>query len=353
MRPVENSSVSPAPGRPPAPVPRIVAALTAREKARFLDGILPRYDFSPRIEFAGEQDLQPDRWAERLEAWQPGVLITGWSTPPLPAAWLLRDGCPLRYVCHTVGSVRHLVPRAFIERGGVVTNWGERISGQVAEHGLLLALAALRNQAAWGPFIARPVAGRQISDLRTRSLFGLRVGIHGFGGVARALLPLLQPFGVTIAVHSAGVPDEVITRHGVRPVASLVELFATSEVLFECESLTPASRGFVSAAVLAALPDDAVFVNIGRGGVVDDEALVREGASRRLRLALDVVTDEPLTPASPHVSVPDIILSPHIGGPTLDRYADCGAHALANLALYLAGTRPPEAVSVAMYDRAT
>jgi len=353
MRPVENSSPTPAPDRAPESAPRIVAAVTPRERARFLAGALTRHDFGSRIEFAEERDLAPDRWAGRLEAWRPEILISAWSTPLLPEAWLLQAGCPLRYVCHVVGSVRNLLPRAFIERGGIVTNWGERISGQVAEHGLLLALAALRNQAAWGPFVARPVAERQIADLRTRSLFGLRVGIHGFGAVARALLPLLRPFGGAISAYSAGVPDGIIDRHAVRPAASLVELFATSDVLFECESLTPASRGFVSASVLAALPDDAVFVNIGRGGVVDDEALVREGAAGRLRLALDVVADEPLTPASPHVSVPGSILSPHIGGPTLDRYADCGAHALANLALYLAGTRPPEAISLAVYDRAT
>lgn len=351
MSSVEKPLSSPPPA--PAAAPRIVAALTAAERTRFLAPVLARYDFASRIEFAEEAEFHPDRWADLLERRRPAILVSGWSTPRLPESWLARPDCPLRHVCHVVGSVRQLVPRSFIERGGVVTNWGESISGQVAEHGLLLALAALRNLGAWPAFIARPVARRGIADLRTRSLSGLRVGLHGFGSVARALLPLLQPFNVSVAAYSAGVPVGIFERHGVRPAPTLTALFAESDVLFECESLTPATREFVSAAVLAALPDDAVFVNIGRGGIVDDAALVREGRSGRLRLALDVVTDEPVTPASPYAAVPGIVLSPHIGGPTLDHYADCGAQALANVALILAGIRPPDAISLEIYDRAT
>ncbi len=332
---------------------RIVAALTARERALFIEESLTATGLNTPITFAAEGELSPDGWARQLEAWQPEILVTGWSTPPLPEAWLNRSDCPLRYVCHVAGSVRNLVPRRFIERGGLVTNWGERISGQVAEHGLLLALAALRNQASWLPYIHRPLSGRQITDLRTRTLFGLRVGLHGFGSVARALLPLLQPFGVTVSAFSAGVPAAIFAQHGVRAMPSLGQLFAESDVLFECESLTPSTRGTVSAAVLAALPDDAVFVNIGRGAVVDDAALVQEGRSGRIRLALDVVSAEPLTPASPFVSVPGIVLSPHIGGPTLDRYADCGHHALANVARVLDGAEPVGRIDLACYDRAT
>jgi phosphoglycerate dehydrogenase-like enzyme len=339
--------------KPPATPPRIVAALTGRERTLFLERALAQAGFRYPIVYADERDLAADRWPQQLEAWQPEILITAWSTPRLPESWLTHPGCSLRYVCHVVGTVRHLVPRAFLERGGLVTNWGERISAQVAEHGLLLALAALRNQAAWVSFIARPLAGRQITDLRTRTLFGLRVGLHGFGNVARALLPLLQPFNVSVAAYSTGVPEEIFTQAGVRSVPTLSALFAESDVLFECESLTPSTQGTVTAALLAALPTGAIFVNIGRGGVVDDEALVREGVSGRLRLALDVVSVEPLTPASPFVAVPGIVLSPHIGGPTYDRYPDCGEHALANVARVLDGLPPLGAITPAMYDRAT
>ncbi|MFZ5496739.1 MAG: hydroxyacid dehydrogenase [Verrucomicrobiota bacterium] len=344
---------SPAASAARLPVTRIVAALTARERELFLQGALARHAFAPRIRFADDRDLSPAVWPARLEEWQPEVLISAWHTPPLPGAWLARPDCPLRYLCHVTGSVRQIVPRTFIERGGCVTNWGESISGQVAEHGLLLMLAALRSQAGWADFIARPVNGRQITDLRTRTLFGLRVALHGFGSVARALVPLLKPFGVSLTAWSAGVPAEHYAQHGVRAAASLPVLFAGADVLVECESLTPATAGTVTGELLALLPDDAVFVNIGRGAVVDEAALLREAESGRLRIALDVSAAEPLTPDSPVVRSGRVILSPHIGGPTADRYADCGARALDNLGRFLDGRPLGSALSLAAYDRAT
>lgn len=334
-----------------SPRPRIVAALTARERQLF-------FRDTAESELAdwlwlGDDALAAADWSDRITRLQPAVLVTGWSTPALPESWLRRSDCRLRLVCHVTGSVRRLVPRGFLEQGGVVTNWGATVSPQVAEHGLLLALAALRHTARWRSFIARPAGERRIEELETRTLFQRRIGLHGFGSVARALVPLLQPFGAEVTAYSAGVPPELMRAAGVRPAASLDELFAGSEVLFECEALTPATEQSVTASLLARLPDDAVFVNIGRGRIVDEAALLREAAARRVRVALDVVALEPLTFGSPFVSLPDVILSPHIAGPTTDRYHQCGAFALANLRAFLAGAVPPAAISLAGYDRAT
>mgnify|MGYP003649475059 CR=1 FL=1 len=333
--------------------PHIVVALSKRDLDLFLHPALIASPFEAQITFIEEADLITEGWAQRIEAMQPTVLVTGWTTPPLRAAWLAADDCPVRYVCHVTGSVRQLVPRAFLERGGIVSNWGPHVSNQVAEHGLLLALAALRSVPDWAAFIARPPTARHITDLNTRSLFGRRVGLHGFGSIARALLPLLRPFGVTVVAFSAGVPHEIMLQHDVQPAASLAELFAGADVLFECESLLASTAGTVSDAVLAALPDQAVFVNIGRGGVVDHTALLQEADRGRLRVALDVADEDPLTAESLLVRSGRIILSPHIAGPTKDRYAACGALALHNLREFLEGRCPPQAISLAAYDRAT
>lgn len=330
---------------------RIVAALTARERQLFFgdsaDGELADWHW------LGDDDLAAPDWSAQVARLQPDVLVTGWSTPALSEDWIRRGDCRLRVVCHVTGSVRRLVPRIFLERGGIVTNWGGTVSAQVAEHGLLLALAALRNTARWHRFIARNVSGRRIEELETKTLFQRRVGLHGFGSVARALVPLLKPFGAEVTAYSAGVPPELMHAEGVRPAASLEELFAGSEVLFECEALTPATEQSVTASLLARLPDDAVFVNIGRGRVVEEPALLREATTGRLRIALDVVALEPLTFASAFTSLPDVILSPHIAGPTTDRYRQCGAFALANLHAFRHGAVPPGAISLASYDRAT
>lgn len=331
--------------------PRLVAALSADELRLFLDGAVAR---------PGDA-LHPVTWldaseftADRIAALNPHVLLSAWSTPPLSPAWLGAPRCALRYVCHLTGSVRKLVPRAFLERGGLVSNWGDVPAGDVAEHALLLALATLRNLPAW------PVANtrlhetvRRIESLRPRSLFGRRIGLHGFGRVARALLPLVRPFGGEIAAFSAGVPEAAMRAAGVRPCGSLPELFARSEMLFECEGLTPATAGIVDENILAALPDGAAFVNIARGEIVDETALLREVVAGRLRVALDVVSGVAVAERRARFQAAGAVLSPHIAGPTLDRYAHCGELARANLARFLRGEPVQAAVTLEDYDRAT
>ncbi|HWL54239.1 MAG TPA: hydroxyacid dehydrogenase [Chthoniobacteraceae bacterium] len=294
-------------------------------------------------------------WESLLAGFSPSVVMTGWSTPRLPAALVGDEGSPLRYICHLTGSVRRVVPREFIERGGLVSNWGGEISHSVAEHTLLLALAALRNLPAWRPYTAQP--GRTLLDrsrfLATRSLQGRRVGIHGFGSVARRLLRLLAPFEVSCEVYSAGVAPDSIHRHGAEPAGSLPALFRRSEVLFECEALTPATVNSVTREMLSLLPEGAVFINVARGALVDEAALLDLARRGRLRVGLDVLRDEPVSPSSPFWETPNVVLSPHIGGPTHDLYPRCGAFALDNIRRYLSGERPGGVVDLEVYDRTT
>jgi phosphoglycerate dehydrogenase-like enzyme len=305
-----------------------------------------------RVIWPDDKDLTDAQWKNFLQRHAPTILLTGWNTPPLPLAWLEAPDCPLRYVCHLTGSVRRAVPRSFVARGGLVTNWGTFAGRFAAEHALLLALAALRNLGSWRPFIAQPIAVRASESIGTRTLYNRKVGIHGFGSIARALITLLQPFGVTVHVYSAGVPEPLLQREGVVACGSLEELFLRSEILFECEALTPTSEMSVTAATLAALPDGAVFVNVGRGRVVDEAALVREAASGRIRVAVDVLADD-MTDATALLLVPDAILSPHIAGPSHDQYRRCGERALQNIGRYVNGESPLSRVTLEIYDRST
>lgn len=312
-------------------------------------------DFPPREDrkyfhfLPGESD-----WETWLRQTEPEILITGWTTPPLPQSWLDDPDCPLRYVCHLTGSVRALVPRCFLERGGLVTNWGALVAPAVAEHALLLALMALRNQSAWTDNIHLQDSTRPPAYLLgTRSLYGRSVGIHGFGQVARELIHLLRPFGVSMFAYTQGVPPEAIRHHYVTPCSSLAELFSQSQIFFECEALNAETVGCVTADKLALLPDQAVFVNVGRGLVVDEFALLRESANSRIRVALDVVTNEPLDSENPFFSHAGSVLSPHIAGPTADNYRACSINAFNNIECYLSGLPLKAVISVAVYERST
>ncbi len=333
---------------------RVLFAFDEHEREAFFpEGIPALADTETRWKPDGS--LTPAAWLALLEEFQPTVIVSCWSTPALPTAFVAETSS-LRYVCHLVGSARNLVPRVFLERGGLLTNWGAIAGKPVAEHALLLALSSLRNKAAWRPLITGPRAQPWRSAtmrLKPRSLFGRRVGLHGFGHVARSLVELLRPFNVHIAAYSDGVPPSLMRNLGVTPCDSLVELAAHSEVFFGCEALNARTATSVNARVLAALPDNAVFVNVGRGGVVDEPALLREGATGRIRLALDVVTREPLAADSPFLTVPDAIISPHIGGPTYDHFPDCGQLALDNLSRFFRGEPLDALITPELYDRST
>ncbi|MBN8708397.1 MAG: hypothetical protein BGO12_11065 [Verrucomicrobia bacterium 61-8] len=331
---------------------RLLFAISRREQELFLPAFRPDSLGQVAMEWHDPLDAV-ESWPDALRRFRPTVLVACWSTPLLPEP---TPGQPSpRYICHLAGSVRNVVPRWFIERGGIVSNWGNAVCEQVAEQALLLALSALRNAPGWRTYIRdyAPLHASPALVLKTRSLYGRRVGIHGFGRIARALLELLHPFRVDVVVYSEGVPPEYILAHGATPLDTLEELFSQSEVLFECEALTPQTHLSVTRTLLAALPDDAVFVNVGRGLTVDESALEEEAASGRLRVAVDVVHEEPVTESTSLFAIETAILSPHIGGPTSDEHPRCGKFALSNIQRYLSGQPIQARVTLEAFDRST
>lgn len=332
---------------------RVFVAMPRRIRERFF-GAGPIFaDNFPLPVAVAEPEPEAREWEYQLRQLAPEVLVSGWGTPPIPRAWLDHPGCPLRYVCHSAGAVRGLVPRPFLERGGIVTNWGTMVARPVAEHALLLALAALRELPAWAPHLRRPQEEREDALFATRSLTGKRVGIHGFGAIARELVTLLRPFDVKAAVYAPGVPAALVREAGAEPCATLVELCRRSDVFFECEALTPATQGSLSAEAIDAFPPDAVFVNVGRGRVVDEAALLAAARERRLRLAVDVVAEEPIAADSLWLRLEGVLVSPHIAGPTRDEEARIADRVRSNVHNYLTGAALEGKVTLEIYDRST
>ena len=305
------------------------------------------------VAWANDRDLEESRWEKVLREARPDILVTCWSTPPLPEAWLGEPDCPLAYICHVTGTVRDIIPRSYLERGGKVTNWGGLAGRDVAEHALLLGLAALRRMPLWKGLCVKAGGKPGSVLLETRTMHGRRVGLHGFGSVARSLVQLLKPFNVALAAYSRGVPGAAMRAAGVEPCQTLEELFSRSEVVFEVEALTPESMGSVNERTLAALPDGAVFVNVGRGHVTEEAALMREAASGRIHMALDVLWEEP-PPLNPPIGrFSNVLVSPHIAGPTYETLPECGIMALRNIERYLRGERLEAEVDLNVYDRST
>ena len=333
---------------------RCLLAVTETERDLFLAGGLVEELQSAASEFryVSPGTLEEGEWEALLLEYRPDVVVGAWSTRPLPEGTTAPGG-PVRYFCGLTGSVRRKVSREQIENGLLVSNWGTSISRTIAESALMMILSCLRRTSHWHEVMHYQRGWHKHPENEGQfSLFGRRVGIHGFGRIARDLALLLKPFDVTITSHTS-VPQELLDEYGIKRAKSLESLFEESDVLVELAALTERNRGSVTEDMLRRLPENAVFVNVGRGAVVDEEALIRVAEEGKLRVALDVYAKEPPPKDSPLRDNKNILLMPHQAGPTPDRMRDSGALAVANLRRYRQQQPLEGEVDLQGYDQQT
>lgn len=147
---------------------------------------------------------------------------------------------------------------------------------------------------------------------RRRSLADRRVLLAGVGGIGQEIAKRLEPFEVTVTRVGSSARDDV---HGhVHASSELAELAASHDILVSVLPLSDQTHHLIGEKVLAALPDGALVVNVGRGAVVDTAALTKEVTSGRLQCAIDVVDPEPLPADHPLWGSPNALITPHIGG---------------------------------------
>lgn len=320
------------------------------------DDFLPR-DLMERLHslLPGLVKLPIDRaWDKDPHFFQrhkPRILITGWGAPTLPESRADLHG--LELVCHLAGSVRGLVPRSLIQEGLTVVNWGNCHAPTVAECALMLALCCLRRVTSSQLAMHVDRTWNWPDKVRPMSLYKRKVGIHGFGAVARSLVALLRPFEVEIRAYSEGVPNEIFAQAGVQQAESLEDLFSYAEVLFELEAASMINIGSVTESHLRMLSPSAVLVNVGRAAVIDQSALERVACEGNLQIGLDVYHQEPLPADSPLRGLRNVCLLGHQAGPTPDRRCDCGEFALQNIQAFLSGDPLKAVVDLIAYDRST
>ncbi|MDE0545080.1 2-hydroxyacid dehydrogenase [Microbacterium sp. C7(2022)] len=177
-----------------------------------------------------------------------------------------------------------------------------------AELAVGLAIAAQRRI---DTFAVDTAAGRW-NSIFTESLADRRVLLLGWGGVGKAVAARLSGFEVDLtAVATRARVEDGVAVHGIDELPSLLP---EAEVVILTLPGGDATRHIVDDAFLAALPDGALIVNVGRGSLVDTEALVDHVSRGRIRAALDVTDPEPLPEGHPLWSFPGVLIAPHVGG---------------------------------------
>ena len=337
--------------------PKVLVALTEAEEADFLPPkIRARLEDLPiELHWIRTPLQAPEQWPEILKSCSPDALIAAWSCPRLPDDLPVGGENDLKYLAYLAGSIRKAVPRELLVRGLLATNWGSSISRTISECGLLLILSAMRRASYWSLAMHRDGGWKQGLQTVTQSLFEKRVGIHGFGQIAQKLVPLLKPFDVEISTYSPSVPEELLAEMDVKRSPSLESLFADNEVVVELAPYHEKNHHIVTEELLRSIPPGGVFVNIGRGAVVDEAALIRVAKERAddLQVGLDVFEKEPLAVDSELRGLPNVALLPHIAGPTKDRRCDSTLLAIENLTRFARGEAVEDVVTPDIFDRST
>lgn len=143
---------------------------------------------------------------------------------------------------------------------------------------------------------------------RRRSLAESHVGIVGWGGVGRAIARRLEGFEVQVTGFSRS------GSQGSHPIEAFDETSAWLDIVVLALPLTPQTEGFMDASRMDNMATGALLVNVGRGALVDTDALVSRARSGRLRSALDVTDPEPLPPDHELWTTPGVLITPHLGG---------------------------------------
>lgn len=215
-------------------------------------------------------------------------------------------------------------------RGIVVSHTPDVLTDCVADTALGLLLDVFRGFSAADRFVrAGQWAGGNFP--LTRRFSGSRIGILGLGRIGRAIAQRAEGFGAQISYSSRNPVEGVPYRY----VESPVELARASDALVIAVAGGPSTVGLVDAEVIDALGPDGYLVNIARGSVVDEDALVAALESGRLGGAgLDVFAEEPVVPSA-LLGRDDVVLLPHLGSGTVDTRADMAALVLDNLRAFL------------------
>ena len=215
-------------------------------------------------------------------------------------------------------------------RGIVVSNTPDVLTDAVADLAAVLVIDVLRGITAADRFVRSGAWARGEKMPLARDVRGAVVGVLGLGRIGTAAAERLAAFGAEIHYHSRNAKDVSWTYH-----ASPVELASASDVLVV---LTPGGAGtarLVDADVLDALGPDGYLVNVARGSVVDEDALVAALEAGRIAGAgLDVFADEPRVPEA-LLGRDDVVLLPHVGSATVQTREAMGHVVLDNVDAFL------------------
>lgn len=246
--------------------------------------------------------------AAALAAGADAVWLSGFASGDVVSRVLDRGGARLRWVHYSATGVEHMPLGALHERGVTLTNGAGLYATPIAEHVVMCMLAArlnllglVRAQAAatWAPEVESE-----------QELNGAVALILGYGALGRAVGERARALGVTVL--GARRRGDVVAEEGVSSGATWRSQLSRADFVVLTLPATPETRAIVGEPELAAMKPGAWLINVARGALVDESALLEALATGHLGgAALDAFQEEPLPGDHPFWAMPNVILSPH------------------------------------------
>ncbi|MEN6448855.1 MAG: D-2-hydroxyacid dehydrogenase [Thermoguttaceae bacterium] len=230
----------------------------------------------------------------------------------VPVDWdgVVRRG-RLRWIQSSAAGMDHCLVPSVIASPIDVTSASGVLADQVAEHTIALTTGWTRSL----PVYFRAQQKKEFIRRPTRDLTRSTVGIVGLGGNGRRLVELLRPFQTRILATDLFPVDKPDGVEALWPADRLDDLLAAADFLMLCLPLNETTRGLIDASMLARMKRDSLLVNVARGPIVVTSDL--EDALEAGRIAgavMDVTDPEPLPPESRLWDMPNVIITPHVGG---------------------------------------
>jgi D-3-phosphoglycerate dehydrogenase len=288
-----------------------------------------------------EVDLAPKlgaRTADEVAALAEGALAAIVSTDPFDDT-VFAAASGLRVIARVGVGTDSIDLGAATAAGVVVTTTPGANRETAADHAMAMILAAVRRIVEHDASVRRGVWTRG-GALTPWTLHRATIGLVGYGDIGRAVARRLRGFGVELLVC-----DPAVAASDGIAVVPLPELLERADIVSLHVPLRDTTRRLISAAELARLGPDGVLVNTSRGGLVDEPALTHALASGELRAAaLDVFADEPVVPPE-LAALPNVVLTPHIGGLSDRSIAAMTDQAVSNVLSVLDGQPDPATVA--------
>ena len=242
---------------------------------------------------------------------------------------------------------------AATDHGIVVTNVPDVFIDEVADHTMMLFLAAYRRvllmhkmtqEGRWGE-------GRPYHNDIPR-LWGLAIGLISFGNVAKAVARRCHAFGLRVLAYDPFVSELAMTSANVEPVTSLDELLERSDFVSMHAPLNGETHHMLSDAQFERMKKSALFINNGRGPTVDEAALIRALENGEIAgAALDVFEQEPVSTDNPLLQMDNVICTPHMASASARMGPESRRRLGRELAMCLTGSWPRSAVNPAVLPK--